>query len=74
MTALARLPFEQPSLLHAALRLRASAAHGPIHEIRTATGDPAWLLTGYEEVGRLSADPRLGRSHPGGLTRLPVTW
>jgi pentalenolactone synthase len=64
MTALAQLPLEQPSLLQAAPQLRALAAQGPIHEIRTATGDPAWLVTGYEEVWRLLADSRLGRSHP----------
>jgi pentalenolactone synthase len=64
MTALAQLPFEQPSLLHAAPTLRALAAQGPIHQIRTATGDPAWLVTGYKEVRQLLADPRLGRSHP----------
>jgi pentalenolactone synthase len=64
MTALVQLPLEQPSLLQAAPQLRALAARGPIHQIRTATGDPAWLVTGYEEVRRLLADPRLGRSHP----------
>ncbi|HEV2259484.1 MAG TPA: cytochrome P450 [Streptosporangiaceae bacterium] len=64
MTALVQLPFEQPSLLQAAPGLRALAAQGPVHQIRTATGDAAWLVTGYEEVGRLLADPRLGRSHP----------
>ena len=64
MTALAQLPFEQPSLLQAAPQLRALAAQGPIRQIHTATGDPAWLVTGYEEVWRLLADSRLGRSHP----------
>jgi pentalenolactone synthase len=64
VTALAQLPFEQAGPLQAAPRLRALAARGPIHEIRTATGDPAWLVTGFEEVRRLLADPRLGRSHP----------
>lgn len=64
MIPLTQLPFEQAGPLQAAPRLRALAARGPIHEIRTATGDPAWLVTGYEEVRRLLADPRLGRSHP----------
>ena len=64
MTALPQLPFEQPSLLRAAPQLRALAAQGAIHQICTATGDPAWLVTGYTEVRRLLADPRLGRSHP----------
>ena len=52
MTALAQLPFEQPSLLQAAPQLRALAAQGPIRQIHTATGDPAWLVTGYTEVRR----------------------
>jgi pentalenolactone synthase len=64
VTALVQLPFEQAGPLQAAPRLRALQAQGPIHEIRTETGDPAWLVTGYEEVRRLLADPRLGRSHP----------
>ena len=64
MTALAQLPFEQARPLQAAPRLRALQAQGPVHKIRTATGDQAWLVTGYEEVRRLLADPRLGRSHP----------
>jgi len=64
VTALAQLPFEQARPLQAAPRLRALQAQGPVHKIRTATGDQAWLVTGYEEVRRLLADPRLGRSHP----------
>ena len=64
MTALAQLPFEQAGPLQAAPRLRALQAQGPAHKIRTATGDQAWLVTGYEQVRRLLADPRLGRSHP----------
>jgi len=64
VTALAQLPFEQARPLQAAPGLRALQARGPVHKIRTAAGDQAWLVTGYEEVRRLLADPRLGRSHP----------
>ncbi len=64
MTAPAQLPFEQAHPLQAPPRLRALQARGPIHKIRTATGDAAWLVTGYAQVQRLLADPRLGRSHP----------
>ena len=64
MTALAQLPFEQARPLQAAPGLRALQARGPVHKIRTAAGDQAWLVTGYQEVRRLLADPRLGRSHP----------
>ncbi|MFI7637359.1 cytochrome P450 [Nonomuraea sp. NPDC049400] len=58
-----RLPFEQASPMRTAPLLRALQARGPIHAIRTAVGDPAWLVTGYEEVRRLLDDDRLGRAH-----------
>jgi cytochrome P450 len=64
VTAVIQLPFEQTCPLEAAPQLRALQSRGPIHMIRTATGDPAWLVTGYQDVQRLLADPRLGRSHP----------
>ncbi len=43
-------------------------AAGPIHRVRTPTGDAAWLVTGYAEVRELLDDDRLGRSH-----RTPAT-
>jgi cytochrome P450 len=64
VTAPLRLPFDDERPLQAAPRIRALHERGPVHEVRTATGDPAWLVTGYEETRRLLADPRLGRSHP----------
>jgi cytochrome P450 len=64
VSAPVQLPFEQPHPLQAPPRLRELQARSPIHKIRTATGDPAWLVTGYAQVHRLLADPRLGRSHP----------
>ena len=60
----AQLPFEQAHPLQPPPELRALQAQGPVHRVRTATGDPAWLITGYQEVRRLLDDPRLGRSHP----------
>ncbi|WP_328609334.1 cytochrome P450 [Amycolatopsis sp. NBC_00345] len=63
MSAAAQLPFEQPDLLAVAPRLRALQAQGPIHRVRTAVGDEAWLVTGHEQVRRLLTDDRLGRSH-----------
>ena len=62
--ASAQLPFEQAHPLQPPPELRALQAQGPVHRVRTATGDPAWLITGYQEVRRLLDDPRLGRSHP----------
>jgi cytochrome P450 len=64
MTAPAQLPFEQADPLQPPPELRSLQAWGPVHRVRTATGDPAWLVTGYQEVRQLLDDPRLGRSHP----------
>ncbi|MFG6201751.1 cytochrome P450 [Nonomuraea sp. JJY05] len=58
-----RLPFQQPGPMQPAPRLRRLQAQGPIHAIRTAVGDPAWLVTGYEQVRALLDDDRLGRAH-----------
>lgn len=35
-----------------------------IHQTTTPAGDPAWLISDYDTVRRLLADPRLGHSHP----------
>jgi pentalenolactone synthase len=59
-----QLPFDQAHPLRTALLLRRMQREGVIHRVRTAVGDEAWLVTGYEEVRRLLADDRLGRSHP----------
>jgi cytochrome P450 len=64
MTTAVQLPFEQPYPLQAAPLLRQLQAVGPVHRIRTAVGDEAWLVTGYEQVRGLLDDDRLGRSHP----------
>ncbi len=59
-----QLPFEQGHPLELAPLLSQLQRDGVIHRVRTAVGDPAWLVTGYEEVRRLLSDERLGRSHP----------
>jgi len=59
-----QLPFEQAHPLHVTPLLRQLQQDGVVHRVRTTTGDQAWLVTGYEEVRRLLADERLGRSHP----------
>ncbi|WP_066367668.1 cytochrome P450 [Herbidospora mongoliensis] len=59
------LPFEQSEgPLRRSPELRELQAQGPVHAVTTAVGDPAWLVTGYEEVRRLLADDRFGRAHP----------
>jgi cytochrome P450 len=60
----AQLPFEQPYPLQVAPMLRRLQAAGPVHRVRTAVGDDAWLVTGHAQVRRLLDDERLGRSHP----------
>ena len=59
-----QLPLDQPHLLQAPPALRALQADGPIHRVRTPVGDPAWLVTSYEEIRRLFGDEDLGRAHP----------
>jgi cytochrome P450 len=59
-----QLPFEQAHPLDVAPLLRQLQQDGVVHRVRTAVGDQAWLVTGYEEVRCLLADDRLGRSHP----------
>jgi pentalenolactone synthase len=58
------LPFDRPDLLDLPPRLRTLQAEDPICRVRTSTGDEAWLVTRYDDVKTLLADPRLGRSHP----------
>ncbi|MEO3861002.1 cytochrome P450 [Acrocarpospora sp. B8E8] len=58
-----QLPFEQPDPMRPAPLLRRLQSQGPIHAIRTAVGDPAWLVTDYAQVRALLDDDRLGRAH-----------
>jgi pentalenolactone synthase len=58
------MPFDRPSLLELAPKMRELQGEAPIVKVRTAAGDEAWLVTRYHEVRTLFADPRLGRSHP----------
>jgi cytochrome P450 len=64
VSGVVQLPFEQPYPLTAPPLLRALQGRRPIHRVRTAVGDEAWLVTGYEQVRNLLDDDRLGRSHP----------
>ena len=41
-----------------------TSADSGIRRVATVAGDPAWLVTRYDEVKALLADQRLGRSHP----------
>ncbi|MUL42002.1 cytochrome P450 [Streptomonospora sp. PA3] len=59
-----RLPFDQPDPLHSPPVQRELLARGPVHWVRTAVGDAAWLVTDHALVRDLLDDARLGRSHP----------
>jgi hypothetical protein len=58
------LPFEQSHPLLPEPLVQQLRERGPIHRVRTLTGDEAWLVTGYEEVRSLYGGDRVGRSHP----------
>lgn len=64
MTAQIQLPLDLPHPVCPQRNLRALQARASVHRVRTAVGDPAWLVTGYREIKQLLADSRLGRSHP----------
>ena len=59
-----QLPFDRPNVLEVAPLYAVLRAEAPITPVRTPAGDPAWLVTRYEEVRALFGDSRLGRSHP----------
>ncbi|WP_290057788.1 cytochrome P450 [Amycolatopsis solani] len=59
-----RLPFERPNALEIAPLFAVLRRQGPVVEVTTPAGDPAWLVTGFEQVRAVFTDPRFGRSHP----------
>jgi cytochrome P450 len=62
------VPFEDPSVLEFSPLYGQLREAEPISRVRTPTGDPAWLVTRYDDVKALLSDERLGRSHPSPLT------
>ncbi len=59
-----RLPFPRPNVLEIAPLFEVLRRQGPVVAVTTPAGDPAWLVTGFEEVRAVFTDPRFGRSHP----------
>ncbi|MEV7099547.1 cytochrome P450 [Amycolatopsis sp. NPDC051045] len=59
-----RLPFERPNVLEIAPLFEVLRRQGPVVAVTTPAGDPAWLVTGFEQVRAVFGDPRFGRSHP----------
>lgn len=66
MTDMTRTPLAAPFAItdgttrHA--RYAELAAAGPVHRIALPTGEPAWLITGYDEARQALQDPRLIKS------------
>jgi len=59
-----QLPFDRPNVIEVAPLYEVLRREGPVVPVRTPAGDPAWLVTRYDEARELWGDPRLGRSHP----------
>jgi cytochrome P450 len=59
-----QLPFERPNVLDLAPLYEVLRREAPVTPVTTPTGDPAWLVTRFNEVRALLDDKRLGRSHP----------
>ncbi|WP_037358046.1 cytochrome P450 [Amycolatopsis orientalis] len=64
MPTTAQLPFARPNVLDIAPLYEVLRREGPIVPVTTPAGDPAWLVTAYEQAREVFADNRFGRSHP----------
>jgi pentalenolactone synthase len=61
---LPKLPFPRPNVLDVApLYAVLNREDAPV-EVLTPAGDPAWLITRFEQARQIFGDPRFGRSHP----------
>ncbi|MEU0878727.1 cytochrome P450 [Lentzea sp. NPDC005914] len=59
-----QLPLPRPNVLDLAPLYEVLRREAPIAPVTTPAGDPAWLVTRFEEVRLLLGDKRFGRSHP----------
>ncbi|MGW3117600.1 cytochrome P450 [Streptomyces sp. NPDC001107] len=59
-----QLPFTRPNVLDLAPLYEVLRREVPVTPVTTPAGDPAWLVTRFDEVRDLLGDKRLGRSHP----------
>ncbi|MFC3996155.1 cytochrome P450 [Nocardiopsis sediminis] len=59
-----QLPFERPNILELAPLYEVLRRQAPVTPVTTPAGDPAWLVTRFDDVRALLGDKRLGRSHP----------
>jgi cytochrome P450 len=59
-----RLPFARANALAIAPDYAALRRQSPVSRVLTPAGDPAWLVTSFEEAKEVFRDRRFGRSHP----------
>jgi pentalenolactone synthase len=59
-----KLPFARPNVLEIAPLYDVLRREGPLVPVTTPAGDPAWLVTAYEQAKEVFSDSRFGRSHP----------
>lgn len=59
-----RLPFPRPNVLEIAPLFTVLHREAPLARVRTPAGDPAWLVTAFEQARQVLSDRRFGRSHP----------
>lgn len=58
------MPFPRETVLDLAPLFQAVRSEAPAVRVLTPAGDPAWLVSRYEDVKALLDDERLARSHP----------
>ncbi|MEU6192170.1 cytochrome P450 [Streptomyces sp. NPDC047061] len=63
-SAAPQLPFDRPNALDVSLSYEALRRERPVARVTTPVGDPAWLVTSYQEARQIYADARFVRSHP----------
>ena len=59
-----QLPFKRPDAMHIAPLYGVLSRETAPVEVLTPAGDPAWLITRFEQARTIFGDPRFGRSHP----------
>ena len=65
-TQLPRWPFERPSPMAMPEEYARLRAEQPVVRVELMTGDPAWLVTRYDDVKMVLADPRFSPRQPAG--------
>jgi cytochrome P450 len=63
-TSAPQLPFTRPNPLDIAPLFALLRDRGPLARVTTPAGDPAWLVTAYDEARTILGDRRFGKAHP----------